>query len=144
MDILLITILFSIMLAAVLIQIVIIMRLRYKIQQLTLALNTNIDKYEKSKKISRSVIKGQVSEQLFPLKIDCPFHISDMKFIGAPIDYIVFNGLSTGRVTSIEFVDVKTGSSKLSSMQKTIKESIDNGKFAWKTITIKEEEYGDY
>jgi predicted Holliday junction resolvase-like endonuclease len=121
-----------------------IVKLRDKIRRLTLALNTNIDKYERSKKISRSVIKGQVSEQMFPLKIDCPFHISDMKFIGAPIDYIVFNGLSTGKVTSIEFVDVKTGSSKLSSMQKTIKESIDNGKFAWKTITIKEEEDGDY
>lgn len=113
-------------------------KLRDKIRQLTLALNTNIDKFEKSKKLSRSVIKGQVSEQIFPLAVDCPFILSDMKFLGAPIDYIVFNGLSEGKVTSIEIVDIKTGSSRLSPIQKSIKAALDNSAIAWRTITVKE------
>ena len=41
---------------------------------------------------SRRTIKGQIAEQFAPFLQGFPYLPSDSHFIGAPIDYIVFNG----------------------------------------------------
>jgi predicted Holliday junction resolvase-like endonuclease len=46
-----------------------------------------------------------------------------------PIDYIVFEGLAEcGQVTSIHFLDVKTGEPRLNEHQKQVKDAIENKK----------------
>lgn len=90
----------------------------------------------------RSVIKGQIVEQLYPLLRSCDYVSSDMRFFGNPIDYIVFEGLSDTRdtdqctITSVVFIDVKTGNARLSREQLAIKKAIEEKKIRWETIRI--------
>lgn len=83
---------------------------------------------------SKAVIKGQVAEQMYPLHIKCPFDIQDMKFFGQPFDYIVLKGYSNGAITEIIFADIKTGSARLSSVQRSMRECIEAGRISWQTI----------
>lgn len=89
-----------------------------------------------SKDIARRVIKGQLSEQLFPLLKDCPYLLSDMKFFGMPIDYVVFDGLSDGDIRKVIFIDIKTGNAKLSTNQESIKKAILEKRIDWETWHI--------
>ena len=80
---------------------------------------------------SRAVLAGQFSEQLAPYLPDFPFNPSECKFIGKPVDFLVFHGLDQKNVTGVSFVEVKSGKSKLSSTEATVKEAILNGKVNW-------------
>lgn len=73
----------------------------------------------------RAGIKGKLAEAFAPFLPGFPFKPSECKFIGDPIDYLVFEGLDERDVKSIHFVEVKQGTSKLSKHQKQIKEIID-------------------
>ena len=57
---------------------------------------------------SKSVHKGFNNERLAPLLPGFNYTPRDMTFIGKGIDYIVFNGLSRGRVDEIVLLEIKT------------------------------------
>jgi len=82
---------------------------------------------------SRSIIRGQATEHLAPFVIK-ESNPKDYRFLGSPIDYIVFHGLSDvidGERESIEkitFLDIKTGKSRLNKSQRKIRDAINNGK----------------
>lgn len=80
-------------------------------------------------KTSRSVIKGQVNEQIAPFLPDFKYNSADCKFLGQPIDIIVFNGISEENVTEVIIMDIKTGQASLSKTQRQIKKCIEEGKF---------------
>jgi hypothetical protein len=96
------------------------------------------ERAKKSLNTSRSVVKGQLAEQMFPLSIECPFALADMKFFGMPIDYIVLDGYSNGDVKEVVFVEIKTGNARLSPIQRSLRDCIDNRRVRWSTVTIKE------
>ncbi|MEN2998910.1 MAG: Holliday junction resolvase-like protein [Brevinematia bacterium] len=80
---------------------------------------------------SKAVIKGKVSEQIFPLTPFFKYKLSDARFLGTPVDYIVFDGYSElegdrGVIREIVFIEVKTGRSQLSNTELAIKDAIDN------------------
>jgi predicted Holliday junction resolvase-like endonuclease len=108
-----------------------------------LKLSSDIDKASAASKAvstSRSVIRGQVAEQLFPLSIDNPFDPGDMKFLGQPVDYVVFSGANSIEedvAVTVYFLEVKTGKSQLSSKQRAIKDAVDNGRVSWQTVRVK-------
>lgn len=77
---------------------------------------------------SRQVLSGQFSEQLAPILPDFKYNPSDCRFIGKPVDFIVFNGLSNGELKDITFLEVKSGDSKLNNNQKDVKKVVDSGK----------------
>lgn len=86
---------------------------------------------------SRSVILGKVSEHLAPYHGDFPFNPKDARFIGTPIDIIVFDGLDDEAETvNVVFVEIKTGNSKLNQRQKRIKEAILSKNVAWRELTV--------
>ena len=60
-------------------------------------------------KRSQSVIIGKVTEQLVPYLPEFKFNPKDARFIGSPVDFLVFDGLSDGAVTEVVFVEVKSG-----------------------------------
>jgi predicted Holliday junction resolvase-like endonuclease len=96
---------------------------------------------KKSLSTQRSVIKGQLAEQLYPLAVDCPYTLSDMKFIGMPIDYIIFDGYTLckdgeGDIKEIIFADIKTGKATLSPHQRAIKDAVNAGRVRWETINL--------
>lgn len=75
---------------------------------------------------SRSVLKGQFSEQLSPFEEDFPAKPSECKFLGAPVDFIAFTGLDEKYVEEIVFIEIKTGNAKLNATEKSIKDAIKN------------------
>ncbi len=82
-------------------------------------------------KRSRAVLTGQIGEQLAPFFPDFPCDPADARFLGKPVDYIVFSGLSKGKPSEVIFVEVKTGDARLSPTEKALKEAIEAGKVRW-------------
>lgn len=72
---------------------------------------------------------GKVLEKVAPSLPGFPVVASDCRALFEPIDYIVFDGLTKNRkVDSLIFVDVKSGSGRLTKMQQKIKELVTRGK----------------
>ena len=84
----------------------------------------------------RANIKGKVAEAFAPFLPDFPYKPSECKFIGDPIDYLVFEGLNERDVKAIHFLEVKSDKSKLSKHQKQIKDIVDSA--GTEKITFKE------
>ncbi len=82
-------------------------------------------------KRSRSVIKGQVAEQMAPFLPNFPANSSEVRFIGKPLDFVAFNGMSEGKIEDISFIEVKTGTSELSPIEKSLKEAVRLGKIKY-------------
>src|SRR3990172_390021 len=61
---------------------------------------------------SRHVVAGKVQEYLAPLfpEFISQFNPKDARFLGTPLDFIVFDGLDEGgEVKRVVFVEIKTG-----------------------------------
>ncbi|MDX9784223.1 MAG: Holliday junction resolvase-like protein [Spirochaetia bacterium] len=82
-------------------------------------------------KRSRAVLGGQVAEQLAPYLPDFPCPFEDARFLGKPLDYVCFSGASAGEIEEIVFVEVKTGESSLSRVEKSARQAIIEGKVRW-------------
>lgn len=80
-------------------------------------------------KRSKAVIGGQVVEQVAPFLPGFPCNPSDARFIGKPVDFIAFSGLSKSDcVDEVLFIEVKTGQSKLNNHEREIKKAIEQGR----------------
>jgi predicted Holliday junction resolvase-like endonuclease len=88
-------------------------------------------------KRSKSVLSGLVNEQLAPYLPKFPYNPSEVKFLGKPIDFLVFRGLDKGSITDVVFVEVKTNTSALSQLEKTLKSAIENKKVSWYEYRLK-------
>ena len=53
-----------------------------------------------------------------------------------PLDFIVFRGLYGKEVTSITFLDVKSGGARLNPIQKSIKNVVSDGKIGFETLRV--------
>jgi predicted Holliday junction resolvase-like endonuclease len=94
---------------------------------------------------SRSTLKGKISEQLAPFLPGFPYAPSDARFIGSPIDFVVFDGYSeahdkTGALVSVVLVEIKKGKGKLSHGELLIKNAVEAGRVSWKTVVIPDED----
>lgn len=87
-------------------------------------------------KRSRSVLEGKIYEQLVPFFPGFKWNPSDVKFMGQPIDLIIFDGLSTGHVNEIIIIEVKKGKSSLTSTQRSIKKVIEEGNVRWEIMKL--------
>ncbi len=90
-------------------------------------------------KRQRSILKGQISEQLSIFLPNFPYESSDCIFIGKPFDILVVDGLSKGEVQQIVLMDIKTGKSQLTFAQKQIKDCIEAGKMKFQKLTINDD-----
>lgn len=82
--------------------------------------------------ITRSVNIGQITEKLLPSSNKFGYKTNDCVAIFKPIDYLSFNGLSKNDISSISFIEVKTGNAQLSSAQKKIKNLVEAGNVSLK------------
>ncbi len=87
-------------------------------------------------KQSRSVIEGRVSEQLAPFLPDFSYSPSDARFLGSPIDLIVFDGLSNGEAREIVFVEVKKGSAYLTEREREVRDLVEEKRVRWELYRI--------
>lgn len=80
-------------------------------------------------KRSRAVLGGQMVEQVAPYLPNFPCNPADARFIGKPVDFIAFSGLTENNsVDEVLLIEVKTGDSKLSGREKEIKNAVKNGR----------------
>ena len=97
---------------------------------------------------SRSTLKGRISEQIAPLLPEFQFASADARFIGNPIDFVVFDGYTKvkddkGDTINVVLVEVKKGKGKLTREETMIKRAVDEGRVSWRTIFLKDEEIGE-
>ena len=98
---------------------------------------------KRSVNTSRAVLKGKMAEQMAPIMPEFQYLPSDAKFLGDPIDYVVFDGYSNfrdgdGAAEDIEVVliDIKSGGARLTKGQQAISQAIQAGRVRFETIRI--------
>ena len=104
---------------------------------------TIVDARKESVEKSRSSLKGQIAEQLAPLLPGFLYLPADARFLGDPIDYVVFSGYtdvrdnrSSGDSLEIVLLEVKQGKSALSPFQKAVARSIEEGRVRFEICRI--------
>ncbi|MGE8544456.1 MAG: Holliday junction resolvase-like protein [Acinetobacter johnsonii] len=98
---------------------------------------------KRSVNTSRAVLKGKMAEQLAPIMPQFEYLPSDAKFLGDPVDYVVFDGYTDlrdgeGRPEDIEIVliDIKSGGARLTKGQVAIAQAIQDGRVRFETVRI--------
>ncbi len=85
---------------------------------------------------SQAATVGRVSEQLVPYFPQFQWNPKDARFLGSPLDFVVFDGLSEGCVQRIVFVEVKTGSSSLSVRERLVRDAVIQRRVEWREIQL--------
>lgn len=83
---------------------------------------------------SQAVTAGKVYEQLVPYLPGFPFNPKDVRFLGTPVDLVVFDGLSEGAVRRIVFVEVKTSGSDLSARERRVRDAVNARRVEWSEL----------
>jgi predicted Holliday junction resolvase-like endonuclease len=98
---------------------------------------------KRSVNTSRAVLKGKMAEQMAPIMPEFQYLPSDAKFLGDPVDYVVFDGYTDlrdgeGPAEDIEVVliDIKSGGARLTKGQQAIAQAIRDGRVRFETIRI--------
>lgn len=98
---------------------------------------------KRSVNTSRAVLKGKMAEQLAPIMPQFEYLPSDAKFLGDPVDYVVFDGYTDlrdgeGRPEDIEIIliDIKSGGARLTKGQVAIAQAIQAGRVRFETVRI--------
>lgn len=86
---------------------------------------------------SRAVLRGQVSEQLAPLLEGFPWDAADTRFLGHPVDYVVFDGLSADEAElEIVLVEVKTGGGRLTKREAAVRDAVAAGRVRFELVRL--------
>ena len=80
---------------------------------------------------SRANLGGQFAEQLAPYFPDFPYSPTELRWLGKPIDYVVFKGMDTNALQEIVFLEIKSGTSQLNEHQRQVKRLIEEQKVKW-------------
>jgi predicted Holliday junction resolvase-like endonuclease len=85
---------------------------------------------------SAAVVAGKVSEQLAPYMPGFPYDPKDARFLGTPIDLVVFDGMNEEEVREIVFLEIKTGGSHLSSRERLIRDAVLARRVSWRELRV--------
>jgi len=76
---------------------------------------------------SRATLLGKLLERVAPCFRRFAYDPRDMRCICDPVDYVLFDGLTVDRqVRQIVFIEVKCGRSRLSGVQRSVREVVEN------------------
>ena len=97
---------------------------------------------------SRAVLGGKFTEQLAPYLPEFSYDPTEARFIGTPVDMVVFPGLAQGDPEEVVILEIKSGrASQLTPVQKKIRQLIEDGMVRWEEIhrlpEYEEEEWED-
>ncbi|HXV64843.1 MAG TPA: Holliday junction resolvase-like protein [Vicinamibacteria bacterium] len=86
---------------------------------------------------SQAAVAGRATEQLAAYLREFPFDPRDARFLGSPIDFVVFDGLSDGDLDEIVFVEIKTGTeARLSARERRIRKAVMEGRVRFEEIRL--------
>lgn len=78
---------------------------------------------------SRATLLGKLLERLAPCFRRFAYDPRDMRCICDPVDYVLFDGLTIERkIKQITFIEVKSGRSRLSGVQRSVREAVERGR----------------
>ena len=84
---------------------------------------------------SRAVLGGKFTEQMAPFLPEFKYDPTEARFIGSPIDFVVFPGLSSGDPREVVIVEVKSGQNcALTPAERKIQQLIEDGMVRWELI----------
>jgi len=84
---------------------------------------------------SRAVLGGKFVEQMAPYLPEFKYDPTEARFIGSPIDLVVFPGLATGDPQEVVIMEIKTGKNcQLTRQQNKIRQLIEDGMVRWELI----------
>jgi predicted Holliday junction resolvase-like endonuclease len=89
---------------------------------------------------SQSAISGRVMERLTPYLPDFEFNPRDARFLGDPVDFVVFDGLTEGRLRRVVFVEVKSGRSDLNRNERKVRDIVAARQVEWSLVHLPDEE----
>jgi len=85
---------------------------------------------------SLAVTAGKVHEQLVPYLPEFGFNPKDARFLGSPVDLVVFDGLAAGEVQRVVFLEVKTGGGALTERERQVRRVIEAREVAWVELRV--------
>ncbi len=85
---------------------------------------------------SQAVTSGKVHEQLVPYLPEFGFNPKDARFLGSPVDLLVFDGLDDGELRRVVFVEIKTGDSALTGRERQVRDVVRASQVVWEEIRI--------
>jgi predicted Holliday junction resolvase-like endonuclease len=86
---------------------------------------------------SQAITAGKVHEQLIPYLPAFPYNPKDVRFLGSPVDLVVFDGLAAGCVERIVFLEVKTGGAGLTQRERSVRDAIQDGAVEWAELRVR-------
>jgi len=106
---------------------------------------TIVEQREDAKESSRNILKGKIGEQMSPLfpEFYSKYQPSDARFLGSPIDYIIFKHMSEyDKKTKAEdvpidvvLVEVKSGkNTKLTEKEEAVRNAVKEGRVSFDVI----------
>jgi len=93
---------------------------------------------EETLRRSSASVKGQIGERFAPFVPGFGYEPADARFLGSPVDYVVFDGLTDGQIRGVAFVEVKTGAVPLTPFQKQVREAVTGGRVDWRVLELPE------
>ena len=85
---------------------------------------------------SQAITAGKMYEQLIPYLPAFPFNPKDVRFLGSPVDLVVFDGLAEGRLRRVLFLEVKTGGAGLTNRERSVRDIIQAREVEWAELRI--------
>ena len=85
---------------------------------------------------SSAVVSGKVSEHLAPYMAGFPYNPKDARFLGTPIDFLVFDGISDDDLREVVFLEIKTGGSNLTTRERRVRDAVVTGRVSWKEFRV--------
>ena len=115
-----------------------------KIQSMNQSYRLEIERARKeSVEQSRNVLKGKMAEQMAPLLPGFKFLPADSRFLGDPVDYVVFDGYThlrdggtSGKDLELVILDIKQGQATLSTCQRAIAKAVEDGRVRFDVVRI--------
>jgi predicted Holliday junction resolvase-like endonuclease len=92
-------------------------------------LEKEVKRLTKQKK-SSEVRTGLIAEQMAPFLTGFPYDPKEAKFLGKPIDFIVFGE------GGIHFIEVKSGKAQLTTAQRRIRDQIESGAVSFEIYRV--------
>jgi predicted Holliday junction resolvase-like endonuclease len=84
---------------------------------------------------SRAVLGGKFTEQMAPYLPEFRYDPTEARFIGSPVDLIVFPGLARGEPEEIVIMEIKAGrSAQLTPQERKIRQLIEDGMVRWELL----------
>jgi predicted Holliday junction resolvase-like endonuclease len=85
---------------------------------------------------SQAVTAGKIYEQLVPYLPGFGFNPKDARFLGSPVDLVIFDGLSEGEVRRVLFMEVKAGGSQLTTRERGVRDAVRSGRVEWTELRV--------